>query len=114
MRYIIKEIDAAVESGRPWKTLGIQWELGLGYLRAIESCNDLPDLDIWCSENIPAIVADARRLGVKEITLSNGNIHFVEILAAFAAEGCSLDGIVQVREYRRANALIPAVKIRIN
>jgi hypothetical protein len=79
--------------------IGCQWTLGQAYLYSKEAGNDLPNFAevIW-DDDIETILADCRRLGVKEFTISSTFSSLIETIARFEELGCTLDGIVRVKE----------------
>ena len=61
---------------------------------------------------------DCRKLGVKEFTISSTFSSLIETIAKFEELGCTLDGIVKVKErYTHfgsdEHALIPAFKMTV-
>ena len=72
---------------------------------------------IW-DYDIEAILEDCRKLGVKEFTISSTFSSLIETIAKFEELGCTLDGIVKVKErYTHfgsdEHALIPAFKMTV-
>jgi len=118
MKYTINAIENA-KPGMKWGDIGVHWTLAQAYLYSREAGNDLPNFAevIW-DYDIEAILADCRRLGVKEFTISSTFSGLIETIAKFEELGCCLDGIVRVRErYTHfgsdERALIPAFKMTV-
>ena len=85
----------------------------------LQQGNDLPNFAevIW-DYDIEAILEDCRKLGVKEFTISSTFSSLIETIAKFEELGCTLDGIVKVKErYTHfgsdEHALIPAFKMTV-
>lgn len=119
MKYTIEAIEN-MEPGMGWKDIGCHPALGLAYLQSREVGNELPDFAdaIW-DYDIEAILADCRRFGVKEFTVSSTFSSLICVIARFEELGCTLDGLVKIRErYLRFGAdkrkLIPAFKLTVN
>ena len=111
MKYTIEAIENA-KPGMRWEEIGCHWTLG-------QARNDLPNFAevIW-DYDIEAILADCRKLGVKEFTISSTFSSLIETIAKFEELGCTLDGIVKVKErYTHfgsdEHALIPAFKMTV-
>ena len=118
MKYTIEAIENA-KPGMRWEEIGCHWTLGQAYLYSKEAGNDLPNFAevIW-DYDIEAILADCRKLGVKEFTISSTFSSLIETIAKFEELGCTLDGIVKVKErytpFRSdEHALIPAFKMTV-
>ena len=118
MKYRVEAIENA-QVGMSWKDIGVNWTLGQAYLYSKEAGNDLPNFAevIW-DEDIETILSDCRRLGVKEFTISSTFSSLIETIAKFEELGCTLDGIVKVKErYTHfgsdEHALIPAFKMTV-
>ena len=118
MKYTIEAIENA-KPGMKWDEIGCHWTLGQAYLYSKEAGNDLPNFAevIW-DDDIEAILSDCRKLGVKEFTISSTFSSLIETIARFEELGCTLDGIVSVRErYTHFGsddrALIPAFKMTV-
>ena len=111
MKYTIEAIENA-KPGMRWEEIGCQWTLGQAYLYSKEFAEVIWDYDI------EAILADCRKLGVKEFTISSTFSSLIETIAKFEELGCTLDGIVKVKErYTHfgsdEHALIPAFKMTV-
>ena len=118
MKYTIEAIENAKPRMR-WEEIGCQWTLGQAYLYSKEAGNDLPNFaDVIWDEHIETILADCRKLGVKEFTISSTFSSLIETIAKFEELGCSLDGIVKVRDRHThfgtdEHKLIPAFKMTV-
>ncbi len=118
MKYTIEAIENAKEE-TTWKELGIHHTLGQAYIYSMKAGNELPNFDdiIW-DEDIETILADCRRLGVKEFTISSTFSGLIETMARLQEQGCTLDGIVKIYEKdthfgREEHDLIPAFKMTV-
>ena len=118
MKYTIEAIENA-KTGMKWSDIGVQWTLAQAYLYSKDAGNELPNFAevIW-DDQIEEILADCRRLGVKEFTISSTFSSLIETIARFEELGCTLDGIVRIKErYTHFGsddrALIPAFKMTI-
>ena len=118
MKYTIEAIENA-KSGMKWDEIGCHWTLGQAYLYSKEAGNDLPNFAevIW-DYDIEAILADCRKLGVKEFTISSTFSSLIETISKFEELGCTLDGIVKKKKsYTHfgsdEHALIPAFKMTV-
>ena len=118
MKYTIEAIENA-KPGMRWEEIGCHWTLGQAYLYSKEVGNDLPNFAevIW-DYDIEAILEDCRKLGVKEFTISSTFSSLIETIAKFEELGCTLDGIVKVKErythFRSDDrTLIPAFKMTV-
>ena len=118
MKYTIEAIENA-KPGMRWEEIGCHWTLGQAYLYSKEAGNDLPNFAevIW-DYDIEAILEDCRKLGVKEFTISSTFSSLIETIAKFEELGCTLDGIVKVKErYTHfgsdEHALISAFKMTV-
>ena len=115
MKYKVEAIESMQKETR-WTELGIQWTLGQAYLYSKEAGNDLPNFSevIW-DEDIETILADCRRLGIKEFTISSTFSSLITTIARFEELGCQLDGIVKIND-RYAwgdRKQIPAFKLTV-
>lgn len=118
MKYKIEAVENA-KTGMKWKDLGVQWTLARAYLYSKAAGNELPNFaDVIWEADIEAICKDCRKYGVKEFTISSTFSSLIETIAKFEEVGCTLDGIVKVKErYTHSgsdeHALIPAFKMTV-
>lgn len=118
MKYIIEAIENA-KAGTKWEDIGCHWTLGQAYFYSKEAGNDLPNFaDVIWNEDIETIIADCRKLGIKDFTISSTFSSLIETIARFEELGCTLDGIVKIRERythfgNDEHALIPAFKMTV-
>ena len=98
MKYTIAAIENA-KKGQSWKEIDCNFTLGQAYLYSKDAGNELPNFAevIW-DYDIETILNDCRRLGVKEITISSTYSNLITTMARFEELGCTLDGIVKIRE----------------
>ena len=115
----IEIFEKAMNDGGSLKDYGINSTLFAAYRDCQETGNDNIDFNgvIW-DYDIEAILADCRKLGVKEFTISSTFSSLIETIAKFEELGCTLDGIVTVKErYTHfgsdEHALIPAFKMTV-
>ena len=118
MKYTIKAIENA-KPGMRWEDLVCRLLLEKKNLYSKEAGNDLQNFAevIW-DHDIETILADCRKLGVKEFTISSTFSSLIETIAKFEELGCTLNGIVKVKErYTHfgsdEHALIPAFKMTV-
>lgn len=118
MKYTIEAIENA-KPGMKWDEIGCHWTLGQAYLWSREAGNNLPNFAevIW-DDDIETILADCRKLGVKEFTISSTFSSLITTIARFEELGCTLDGIVKINDRythfgREERDLIPAFKMTV-
>ena len=115
MKYTVNAIEEANRETR-WSDIGIERTLGSAYLYSKEAGNDLPNFaDVIWDEDIETILADCKRLGIKEFTISSTFSSLITTIARFEKLGCRLDGIVQIND-RYAwgdRQQIPAFKLTV-
>ena len=118
MKYTIEAIENA-KPGMRWEEIGCQRTLGQAYLYSKEAGNDLPNFAevIW-DYDIEAILADCRKLGVKEFTISSTFSSLITTPAEFDKRGCHMAGLTQVKarytdRQTCEHASIPAIKLTI-
>ena len=111
MKYTIEAIENA-KPGMRWEEIGCHWTLGQAYLYSKEAGNDLPNFAevIWDY--------DIEANDITEFTISSTFSSLIETIAKFEELGCTLDGIVKVKErYTHfgsdEHALIPAFKMTV-
>ena len=99
MKHHIEVIDRALESKNrvSWKSLGFNATFGQAYLYSLEAENDLPNYGevIW-EEDIDPILADCRRTGITEFTVSSTFSSLIETIAELQKRGCELKGLVEI------------------
>ena len=99
MKNRIAAIENAIEnhSRMSWQELGFNPTFGQAYLYSLEAGNDLPNYGevIWESE-IEAIIADCRRTGITEFTISSTFSSLIETLAEFQKHGCIMKGLTEI------------------
>ena len=118
MKYKVEAIETA-KTGMSWKEIGVNWTLGQAYLYSKEAGNELPNFAevIW-DDDIEEILADMKKTGIKEFTISSTFSSLIGTIAKFEELGCSLDGIVKVHERYTyfgsdKHELIPAFKMTV-
>ncbi|MBQ7541444.1 MAG: hypothetical protein IJT44_04025 [Clostridia bacterium] len=118
MKYI-DFLDKAVERKAQYEEIGVNQTFGQAYFSALRNGNETVDFNyvIWDSDVDP-ILADCRRFGVTEFTVSSTFSSLVQIIAAFVDRGCRLDGMTKVKGTYDApgtdeRILIPAFLLRV-
>ena len=93
----IELLDQASDRGT-FSEIGVNQTFGQAYFAALRNENETLDFNyvVWKSDVEP-ILADCRRFGITEFTVSSTFSSLVEIIAAFVERGCRLDGIVKVK-----------------
>ena len=93
----IELLDQASDRGS-FSEIGVNPTFGQAYFAAIRNGNETLDFNyvVWKSDVEP-ILADCRRFGITEFTISSTFSSLVEIIADFVERGCRLDGIVKVK-----------------
>ena len=111
-------LDQAAERGASYDELGVNQNFGLAYFAAIRNGNDRIDFSGALHESdTETILADCRRFGVTEITVSSTWSGVVDRVAAFVDGGWRLDGMVKVKgdsvDYRTGERItVPALLLR--
>lgn len=97
MKYRIEALENGNCYGKSWADLGVQPTLGQAYNYSKDAENELPNFGevIW-DEEIPAILANCRELGIHEFTISSTFSSLIQTIATFEELGCNLDGIVRI------------------
>ncbi len=99
MKNHIAAIDNTVENGSRtnWKELGFNSTFGEAYLYSLEAGNDLPNYAevIWDTD-IDEILADCRKTGITEFTISSTFSSLIETIAEFQKRGCMMQGLVEI------------------
>ena len=111
-------LDKAAERKAPYTEIGVNHNFGLAYFAALRNGNDRIDFSGALHESdTEAILADCRRFGVTEITVSSTWSGVVERVAVFIDSGWRLDGMVKVKgdsvDYRTGERItVPALLLR--
>ena len=116
----IRTFEEAIEqNARSLKELGINGTLFWAYRTSKETGNELIDFNevIW-DYDIEEIAQTLRANDITEFTISSTFSSLIETIAKFEELGCTLDGIVKVKErYTHfgsdEHALIPAFKMTV-
>ena len=99
MKNHIEVIDKAIEnnSRASWKELNFNSTFGEAYLYSLEAGNDLPNYGevIWDTD-IDEILADCRKTGITEFTISSTFSSLIETIAEFQKRGCMMQGLVEI------------------
>ena len=111
-------LDRAAERGASYDELGVNQNFGLAYFAALRNGNDRIDFSGAIHESdTDAILADCRRFGITEFTVSSTWSGVVTRIAAFVESGWRLDGMVKVKgdsiDYRTDERItVPALLLR--
>lgn len=91
-------LDQAAARGASYGELGVNLRFGTAYFAAIRNGNDRIDFSGAIHESdTDEILADCRRFGVTEFTVSSTWSGVVTRVAAFVEGGWRLDGMVKVK-----------------
>lgn len=118
MKYTIEALEKATPA-MSWEEIGCHWILGQAYLYSKEAGNELPNFaEVIEEDAIETILADCRKFGVQEFTISSPFSSLIETLAKFEECGATLDGLVKIKErYTRfgseEHALLSAIKMTV-
>ena len=94
----IEFLDKAAERKAQYEEIGVNQTFGQAYFSALRNGNDRIDFSGALHESdTEAILADCRRFGITEITVSSTWSGVVERVAAFIDGGWRLDGMVKVK-----------------
>ncbi len=112
-------LDRAAEQNMKISELGVNRTFCAAYFTSLEAGNDAPDFDevIW-DDDIEAIVADCRRFGITEFTVSSTFSSLIPALERFTELGCRMEGLTKVRarytDWRTGEKEIrPAIKMSL-
>ena len=96
MKIHIEEIDHAIEIDYRG-TLNFNYSFGAAYVYSLEAENDLPNFGevLWLSE-IDEILADCRKTGITEFTISSSFSSLIEAIVEFQKRGCMIQGLVEI------------------
>ena len=117
----MKEITAFenIDRSKSFEEQGLNGTLYWAYQNSKEAGNDLIDFGevIW-DYDIDPILENCKALGITEFTISSTFSSLIETIAKFEDLGCTLDGIVRVKERcthfgSDEHALIPAFKMTV-
>ena len=116
----IKTFEAAIkQNAKSLEELGINATLFWAYRTSKETGNELIDFnDVIWDYDIEEIAQTLRANGITEFTISSTFSSLIETIAKFEDLGCTLDGIVRVKERcthfgSDEHALIPAFKMTV-
>ena len=113
-------LDKAAERKAQYEEIGVNQNFGLAYFAALRNSNDRIDFSCAIHESdTDAILADCRRFGVTEFTVSSTWSGVVTRVAAFVDGGWRLDGMVKVKgdsvDYGTGERItVPALLLRFD
>ena len=115
----IDVLDQAYERRTPFAGHDVYPVFAKAYFNSIEAGNDMIDFwDALCNEDIEPILAECKRFGITEFTVSSCYSSIVERISAFVDSGCEIMGIAKVKAkffdiWTHERAVIPAFLLRI-
>ena len=115
----IEFLDKAAEREATFDEIGVFYKFGRAYFTAIVNGNERIDFsDAIHESDVDPILAECRRFGVTEFTVSSGFSSIVERIAAFEDGGCRLEGMVKVKGDFNAfgtqkRIILPAFLLRV-
>ncbi len=111
-------LDQAYERRTPFAGHDVYPAFAAAYFDSLEAGNDTIDLwDALWDYDIEPILAECKRFGITEFTVSTG-CDPVPRIADFVEHGCEIKGAVKVRAkyndiWTHEKAVIPAILLRI-
>ena len=119
MKTRIEILENAAKNGTSYTDLGINPTFGAAYFYSLEAGNDLINFGevIW-DYDIDPILADCRKFGIKEFTISSTFSSLITTIALLEEKGCKLEGLVKIKsrytDFRTGEKeSIPAFKMSI-
>lgn len=119
MKQRIEILEQAIKNNKRWSEIDMNPTFGQAYIYSLESENDLPNFAevIW-DYDIQAIIADCKRYGITEFTISSTFSSLITTIAKLEEMGCKLEGIVKINsrhtDFRTGEKeIIPAFKMSI-
>lgn len=115
----INELEAILAGTTSYKDSGVAWDTVKAYRHSVETGNKRMDFsDISRTDEIPQVVADLRRFGIKEFSVSEQSTALMRALAAFEASGCKVTKMTLAKDTSRAwdtNEFpeVPAIKLLV-
>ena len=119
MKTRIEILESAAKNGTRYADLDINPTFGAAYFYSLEAGNDLINFGevIW-DYDIDPILADCRKFGIKEFTISSTFSSLITTIALLEEKGCKLEGLVKINsrytDFRTGEKeSIPAFKMSI-
>jgi len=121
----IEELDKAAEIGTKYGELGINPTFGAAYFYSRTAGNRLINFSevIW-DRDIDEIIANCRRYGIKDFTISSTFSGLLETIAEFEKRGCHMVRLIEINsniddwkaglEGIQKKEVIPALLMRID
>ena len=118
----INELEAMMNGTSEYtncKEAGISYDTYKAYRHSRESgCKRLDFADITHEDDVPQVVADLRRFGIKEFSVSDQSTALMRTLATFEEHGCKVTKMTTAKSnFRHWNEEnyhdVPAVKILV-
>lgn len=113
----IPELDAAIANRE--MVPGTNYTFWWAYRNSHEAEADLLDFSevVWDTD-IEPILADCKKYGITEFTISSTFSSLLDIIAKFIESGCKMDGLVYVKSrhidiWTREQRIIPALKMTL-
>lgn len=119
MKTRLEFLEKAKLDGTKWTDIDMNMLLAQAYFYSREAENEVPNFGevIW-DDQIEEILADCRRYGIKEFTISSTFSSLITSIAKFEEHGAKLEGIVKINSIHkdwetRKHEVIPAFKMNI-
>ena len=119
MKTRLEFLENARANNTKWTEIDINILLGQAYLYSFETDNELPNFSevVWQNQ-IEEILADCKRYGITEFTISSTFSSLINVVARFEELGAKLDGLVKINSIHRdwingGKEIIPAFKMSI-
>ena len=119
MKTRLEFLEKARENNTKWTDLDINALLGQAYLYSFEADNELPNFaEVVWENQIEEILADCKRYGITEFTISSTFSSLINTIARFEELGAKLDGLVRINSIHRdwntgEKQILPAFKMSV-
>ncbi|MCD7780099.1 MAG: hypothetical protein LUH05_05450 [Candidatus Gastranaerophilales bacterium] len=116
----IKKLEQAKKENANLKEWGINRTFYWAYRSALETGNDLIDLnDVVWDKDVREIVNNCKEFGIDEITISSNYSGVIQTLGLFEEQGCKITGLKKVKsQYTDFNTqeykIVSAIVIQIS
>lgn len=119
MKTRLEFLEEARRNNEKWTKIEINNLLGQAYFYSLDAGNELPNFAevIW-DDQIEEIIADCKRYGITEFTISSTFSSLITSIAKFEEMGAKLEGIVKIKSIFKSwdteeNEILPAFKMSI-
>ena len=119
MKTRLEFLEKARENNTKWTELDINVLLGQAYLYSHEADNELPNFaEVVWENQIEEILADCKRYGITEFTISSTFSSLINVVARFEELGAKLEGLVKINSIHKdwdtgEKEILPAFKMSI-